>query len=32
MHGGFCLSSRDRVADAVERYQSGAMHGLLTAP
>ncbi|PIB07631.1 hypothetical protein B1C81_19110 [Streptomyces sp. HG99] len=32
MCGGFCLSSRTRVAEAVERYRSGAMHGLLTAP
>ncbi|MGW1027929.1 pirin family protein [Streptomyces sp. NPDC002577] len=32
MYGGFCMSSQPRVVDAVERYQSGAMHGLLTAP
>ncbi|MFE1985854.1 pirin family protein [Streptomyces mirabilis] len=32
MYGGFCLSSRTRVTEAVERYQSGEMHGLLTAP
>ncbi|MEW1722883.1 pirin family protein [Streptomyces sp. NPDC093109] len=32
MYGGFCLSSRTRVTEAVERYHSGAMHGLLTAP
>jgi len=32
MHGGFCLSSRDRVAAAIERYQSGEMAGALTAP
>ena len=32
MHGGFCLSSRERVVEAVERYNSGEMHGLLTAP
>ncbi|MFJ8924282.1 pirin family protein [Streptomyces sp. NPDC102415] len=32
MYGGFCLSNRQHVAEAVEHYQSGAMHGLLTAP
>ncbi|MFJ8025745.1 pirin family protein [Streptomyces sp. NPDC096311] len=32
MYGGFCMSSESRVVEAVERYQSGAMHGLLTAP
>ena len=29
MHGGFCLSTRDRVVDAVERYSRGDMHGAL---
>ena len=32
MYGGFCLSSRERVTEAIERYQAGDMHGLLTAP
>jgi redox-sensitive bicupin YhaK (pirin superfamily) len=32
MLGGFCLSSRDRLAAAVERYRAGDMNGLLTAP
>ncbi|MFK0113361.1 pirin family protein [Streptomyces sp. NPDC091217] len=32
MYGGFCLSSRERVTEAVDRYHSGDMHGLLTAP
>ncbi len=32
MYGGFCLSSRERVAEAVDRYRSGDMHGLLVAP
>ncbi|MFE4758200.1 pirin family protein [Streptomyces mirabilis] len=32
MYGGFCMSSESRVIDAVDRYHSGAMHGLLTAP
>lgn len=32
MAGGFCLSSEDRVADAVDRYRAGAMHGLISAP
>lgn len=31
-YGGFCLSTRERVSEAVERYHSGEMHGLLTAP
>ena len=32
MLGGFCLSSAGRARDALSRYRSGQMHGLLTAP
>ncbi|MDH6590034.1 redox-sensitive bicupin YhaK (pirin superfamily) [Streptomyces sp. SAI-133] len=32
MYGGFCLSSREQVTEAVDRYRSGAMHGLLVPP
>ena len=32
MLGGFCLSSEGRTRDALSRYRSGEMHGLLTAP
>lgn len=32
MVGGFCLSSEDRLVDAIDRYRSGSMHGLLESP
>lgn len=32
MAGGFCLSTEERLVEAIERYRSGAMDGLLVAP
>jgi len=32
MHGGFCMSSQERVMDAVQRYNSGELNGLISAP
>lgn len=32
MHGGFCMSNKDNIIDAIDRYNSGAMNGLISAP
>lgn len=32
MHGGFCMSSNEEIMEAIDRNNSGAMNGFMSAP
>lgn len=32
MHGGLCMSSKEDIMDAIDRNNSGALNGLISAP